>query len=103
MTLVLCKKLVDLLRNTSSKAKAWMSSKECPGLLKCNPHGFVLSCLILIGSKVMTQNEKTQMILFYKIAKNGNWKCSAPQNDRLNLSFVKDIHVVGRNICQKSS
>ena len=21
--------------------------------------------------------------------------CSAPQNDRLNLSFVKDIHVIG--------
>ena len=32
--------------NTSSKAKAWMPSKECPGLLKCNPHGFVLSWLI---------------------------------------------------------
>ena len=22
--------------------------------------------------------------------------CSAPQNDRLNFSFVKDIHVVGK-------
>ena len=65
----------------------------------------------------MTQNTKTQMIFFYKIAKNRNLPkvskrihlfcphkftfyihknaatCSAPQNDRLNLSFVKDIHV----------
>jgi phosphoribosylaminoimidazole carboxylase (NCAIR synthetase) len=26
--------------------------------------------------------------------------CSAPQNDRLNLSFVKDIHVVGKKMAR---
>ena len=53
----------------------------------------------------------------YKIEKNGKWKyiltfcvitfepiefqtCSAPQNDCLNFSFVKDIHVVGEKIAR---
>ena len=26
--------------------------------------------------------------------------CSAPQNDRLNLNFVKDIHVVGEKMAR---
>ena len=26
---------------------------------------------------------------------------SAPQNDRLNFSFVKDIHVVGKKMARK--
>ena len=26
--------------------------------------------------------------------------CSAPQNDRLNFSFVKDIHVVGNKMAR---
>ena len=32
--------------------------------------------------------------------------CSAPQSDRLNLSFVKDTHVVGRKMarnCRKKA
>ena len=29
-------------------------------------------------------------------------RCSAPQNDRLNFSFVKDIHVVGKEMSRKS-
>ena len=28
-------------------------------------------------------------------------RCSAPQNDRLNFSFVKDIHVVGKEMSRK--
>ena len=26
--------------------------------------------------------------------------CSTPQNDRLNLSFMKDIHVVGKKMAR---
>ena len=29
-----------------------------------------------------------------------NQTCSAPQNDRLNLSFVKDSHVDGRKMAR---
>ena len=28
------------------------------------------------------------------------WTCSAPQNDRLNLSFVKDIHVGAKTMAR---
>jgi hypothetical protein len=30
------------------------------------------------------------------------WTCYAPQNDRLNLSFVKEEHIVSKKIDQKS-
>ena len=26
--------------------------------------------------------------------------CSAPQNDRMNLSFVKDIHEIGKKLLE---
>ena len=78
---------------------------------------------ILIGLKVMTQiqkngkkNEKniTQITSFCKMEKKTAREifsfcfepmkiltCSAPQNDPLNFSFVKDVHVVGEKMAQK--
>ena len=37
--------------------------------------------------------------VFYKIEKEVLY--SAPQNERLNFSFVKDIHVVGKKMASK--
>ena len=50
---------------------------------------------------VFVQNLKkkeTEILTFYGITVESIkvQKCSAPQNDRLNLSFVKDNHVGGK-------
>ena len=40
------------------------------------------------------------LIFIITFEPNKMWTCSAPQNDRLNLSFVKNEHVVGQNIAR---
>ena len=82
---------------------------------------------ILIGSKVMTQNTNISLSILFQFCKKTSycvmffcfsvfyifafffcicaitfepikiWTCSTTQNDRLNFSFVEDIHV----ICEK--
>ena len=70
--------------------------------------------LILIGSKIMTQKANISVFFLWFCQKKSNlcsvfcvfviWvitfkpiqTCSAPQNDRLNLSLVKDTYVVGK-------
>ena len=83
----------------------------------------ILRCWTGLNQKVLTQMQNnanntknakniTQMSFFLQYHKNpeteifafcvinfepiGIKTCLAPQNDRLNLSFVKDIHVVGK-------
>ena len=52
----------------------------------------------------MTQNVKKKICVFAFCVINFEpikiQTCSAPQNDRLNLSFVKDIYVDGRELAR---
>ena len=69
-----------------------------------------------VANNAKNAKKITQMRSFLQNEKNNIWKrkyipvfcvitfepikfltCSAPQNDRLNFSFVKDIHVVGEH------
>ena len=77
-----------------------------------------------VGSKVMTQNVSISVFRFFQLCKKTPhlsnvfcifcifvffavtfvpikiWTHSVPQNDRLNLSFVKDFHIVGTKMAR---